>query len=89
MEYNLQADNVSIKSSTIVRLTEHFTLMTTDKAYDLVVDIQADFEQIPEEFHEVFVNMLTTKYLNKVSFGHNPFSQCIMKEKRWFQFWKK
>jgi hypothetical protein len=90
MEININSDTLHVKASTIVKLSEHFTLMTTDGVHDLVVDITADFAEIPEEYHEVFMNMLTSKYLNKVSFGHNPFSQCIIKEKKpWYKFWGK
>jgi hypothetical protein len=33
--------------------------------------------------------MLTSKYLNKVSFGDNQFSECKPPLKRkWWQFWK-
>ena len=90
MEYNLEVDNISIKSSTVVRLNQYFTLLTTEGTIDLKVDISADFDTIPEEYHEVLLNMLTSKYLNKVSFGHNPFSQCKPpKKKKWYQFWVK
>jgi hypothetical protein len=44
---------------------------------------------VPEEYHEIFLNMLTSKYYGKVSFGDNPFSRCVpKKEKRWWQFWR-
>ena len=73
MEYNIQNNFVNVSTSTIVRMQEHFTLVTTDKTLDLLVDVTADLKDIPEEYHEVFLNMLTAKYLNKVSFGDNPF----------------
>lgn len=90
MEYNINADTVSVKASKIVQINEYFSLMTTNGVIDLRVDISADFENIPEEYHEVLLNMLTSKYLNKVSFGHNPFSKCSPpQKKKWYQFWKK
>jgi hypothetical protein len=34
--------------------------------------------------------MLTSKYINKVSFGDNPFSECKpLSKRKWYQFWKK
>lgn len=88
-DYNLQADNIKITASTIIKLSEYFTLTTTDSVHDLRVDITADLANIPSEYHEVFVNMLTSKYINKVSFGDNPFSVCRpLVKRRWFQFWK-
>jgi ABC-type transporter MlaC component len=90
MEYNINADTVSVKASKVVELSEYFSLITTTGSIDLRVEIKADFEKIPEEYHEVLLNMLTSKYINKVSFGHNPFSQCRPpQKKKWFQFWKK
>ena len=90
MEINLNADTVSVRASTVVELNEYFSLLTTTGTIDLKVEIRADFENIPEEYHEVLLNMLTSKYLNKVSFGHNPFSKCNPpQKKRWYQFWKK
>lgn len=90
MEYTLTNDVINVKSSTVVRLNEYFTLTTTEGPVDLMVNITADFADIPEKYHEILLNMLTSKYLNKVSFGHNPFSQCLPpKNKKWYQFWKK
>lgn len=89
MEYNIQNNFVDVSTSTIIRMQEHFTLVTTDKTLDLLVNVTADMKDIPEQYHEVFLNMLTSKYLNKVSFGDNPFSECKPpKKKRWWQFWK-
>lgn len=90
MEYNLNADIINVKSSTIVRMAEHFTVVTEKGPLDLKVDITADFAEIPPEYHEVFLNVLTAKYYNKVSFGQNSFSQCKpYEESKWWQFWKK
>lgn len=89
MEINLEAVKVDVKSSTIARLTEVLTLTTTEGTHDLVVKIEADFGDTPEQYHEVYLNMLTTKYGNKCSFTQNPFSQCLIKNKnKWWQFWK-
>lgn len=90
MEINLNADVIQITSSTVVRMNEYFTLMTETGPIDLRVDIMADFKDIPEEYHEVMINMLTSKYINKVSFGHNPFSKCNPPKKRkWYNFFKR
>jgi hypothetical protein len=90
MEYNLLTDSVVVKTSNVVNLTEHFVLLKIDGTpLDLKVDIHADLEHIPFEYHEAFVNMLTAKYLNKISFGDNPFSRCYpVIKRRWWQFWK-
>lgn len=81
--------SINVKTSTIIKLYEIFTVISDKGPVSLKVDITADFNDIPEEYHEVFLNVLTAKYLNKVNFGTNPFSECkpVLK-KRWWQFWK-
>ena len=80
---------VNIKASTVITLFEQFVVDTDDGPQFLNVKISADFDEIPKKYHEVFLNVLTAKYLNKVSFGANPFSECKpVKKKKWWQFWK-
>jgi hypothetical protein len=87
--YNLNTKYVNIKSSTVVKLSEHFVVQTSEGPVTMEVEIQADFASIPEKYHEVFLNVLTSKYTNQVSFGDNPFSECKPIVKReWWQFWK-
>lgn len=87
--YNLTNKYVSIKTSTLVKLSELFIVQTLDGPITLEVEITADMENIPDKYREVFLNVLTSKYANQVSFGDNPFSECkpIVKRK-WWQFWK-
>lgn len=89
-ELNLGSANyVNIKASTVISLFEQFVVDTDDGPQYLNVKITADFDEIPKKYHEIFLNVLTSKYLNRVSFGSNPFSECkpIVKRK-WWQFWK-
>lgn len=67
------------------------TIVVKDKGdfIDLNVKIQVDLSQVDDKYHEIFVNMLTSKYLDVASFGDNPFSQCEpVGKKHWWQFWK-
>jgi len=67
------------------------TIIVKDKGdyIDLNVKIQVDLNQVDDKYHEIFVNMLTSKYLDVASFGDNPFSQCEpVVKKHWWQFWK-
>lgn len=91
MEINLNADTLNVKTNHMVSLSEYFTLINEKGTpIDLTVTITADFSGIPSEYHEVFLNILTAKYLNKVSFTHNPFSEChLERKKKWYEFWKK
>ena len=82
-------DNLTIQTSKNVELKEILCLTDENTTTSLEVTIIANFENIPEKYHEVFINMMTTKYYGRVSFGHNPFSQCLPpKDKKWYQFWK-
>lgn len=86
---NIGSSYVNVKTSTIIKLQEEFTVITENGPIGLVVDIHADLINIPQKYHEVFLNVLTAKYMNKVSFGDNPFSECKpVKKRKWWQFWK-
>jgi hypothetical protein len=89
VNYNISSDHINIRTSTIVSLNEEFSVFTQEGPLTLSVQITADLVNIPEKYHEVFLNVLTSKYCNKVSFGENPFSECKpIKKRKWWQFWK-
>jgi hypothetical protein len=78
-----------IKTSTLVTMYEQLVVYSEDGPQTLSVKIVADFDELPKKYHEIFLNVLTAKYLNKVSFGANPFSECKpVKKRKWYQFWK-
>lgn len=80
---------MNIKTSQNVKLFEQFIIDDEGKGITLNVEITADFAQIPEKYHEIFFNVLSSKYLNRVTFTDNPFSMCKSIEKRkWYQLWK-
>jgi len=82
--------NLNIQTSKNVELLETLVLINGKKEpIELEVKISADFDTVDEKYHEVFLNLMTSKYYGKVSFGDNPFSQCLPpKKKKWYQFWK-
>jgi len=56
-------NNFTIQTSKNVELRETLSLMTENgESIDLDVKIMADFENIPDEYHEVLINMMTVKY---------------------------
>ena len=66
---------MNIQTSAIVKLNEQFIIYTQeDGPVTLNVEVSADFAKIDKKHHEIFFNVLTSKYMNKVSFGDNPFS---------------
>jgi hypothetical protein len=90
-EINLgSGNNMVMKSSQLVKTNQTLYLTTEDKGtLALSIDIIADFDSIPEEYQEVFLNMMAARYLGRVSFGDNPFSQCLpIPKRRWWQIWK-
>ena len=90
-EFHLGGGNHMLMStSKLITCSELLTLVVNGKGgITLEVKIQADFDTVPEEYHEVFLNMMTSKYCRTVSFGDNPFSKCLpTPKKRWWQFWK-
>ena len=82
--------NINVKKASIVTVYNSLKLITPhDGAISLDIKIEADFDTIPERYHEVFLNMVSAKYIDSVTFGDNPFSQCIPQpKKKWYQFWK-
>jgi len=82
--------NINVRAAKVVTLHNNLKLITIgDGAVSLDVKIEADFDTIPEKYNEVFLNMLSSKYLDTVSFGDNPFSMCVPPpKKKWWQFWK-
>ena len=83
-------NNINVRKASIVSVYNTLKLMTiNDGAIQLDIKIEADFDTIPEKYHEVFLNMVSTKYLDSASFGDNPFSKCLPPpRKKWYQFWK-
>ena len=83
--------NLVMNTSKLVTCHETLTLVTMgDGAIQLEIKVQADFDTVPEKYHEIFLNMMSAKYLKTTSFGDNPFSQCLPSpKKKWYQFWKR
>lgn len=82
--------NINVKTASIVSVHNSLKLITPhDGAITLDIKIESDFDTIPEKYHEVFLNMVSAKYVDSVSFGDNPFSLCTpAPKKKWYQFWK-
>ena len=88
-DITLGGDTIHIKTSTVVKLHERIVVQYDNGPIELIVEITADFEEIPTRYHEIFLNVLSSKYLGRVSFGDNPFSECKPIQKRkWYQIWK-
>ncbi len=82
--------NLNFQTTKLITTHNTLKLITlSNGTINLDVKIEADFDTVPEQYHEVLLNMMSAKYLDTVSFGDNPFSQCIPPpKKKWWQFWK-
>jgi hypothetical protein len=82
--------NLNFQTTKLITTHNTLKLITlSNGTINLDVKIEADFDTVPEQYNEVFLNMMSAKYLDTVSFGDNPFSQCIPPpKKKWWQFWK-
>ena len=54
------------------------------------VVIKADFDKIPSEYHQLFMQMMSVRYGGIVNIWDNtkPFTKPEVKKKKWYQFWK-
>lgn len=82
--------NLNVETAQLVTVYDTVSLHTLNNDWiNLNVKIEADLSNVPEKYHEVFLNILSAKYVGKVSFGENPFSRCVPEpKKRWWEFWK-
>lgn len=83
-------DYMKCRVSNMVQIKDELTLFDKDEVFVLEIDIVADLRTIPEKYHEVFLNMLTSKFMGKVNFDKNPFSMCLKEEKKkWWNIFKR
>ena len=82
--------HLNIQTSHLVTLLDTLTVMDGNKAIELNIKIEADFNDVPEKYHEIFFNVMSARFYGKVSFKINPFSDCLPpSDKTWWKFWKK
>lgn len=82
-------NNTTFETSKLYTISNSVSLKDKGEWIELNVKIQVDLNEVDEKYHEVFVNILTSKYLGVASFGDNPFSKCEPSiKKHWWQFWK-
>jgi len=82
---------LTMKQTTTVEMKDQLRLMTGDgKGITLDVSIKADFEKIPPEYHQLFLQMLQVRYGGMVNIWDNtsPFTPPEKRKKKWYQIWK-
>ncbi len=81
---------LTVKSTTTVTINDYLRVMVDkNDSITLDIEIKADFNKIPHEYHELFMQMISVRYGGVVNIWdkNHPFSKPIAK-KRWWQFWK-
>ena len=82
--------HLNIQTSHLVTLQDTLTVMDGNRPIELNIKIEADFNDIPKKYHEIFFNVMSAKFYGRVSFKNNPFSDCLPpSDKNWWKFWKK
>ncbi len=80
-----------MKQTTTVEMKDQLRLMTGEgKGITLDVSIKADFEKIPPQYHQLFLQMMSVRYGGMVNIWDNtqPFAKPEVKKKKWYQIWK-
>ena len=83
--------HLMVKSSTVVSMNDQLRLMTGEgKSITLNVEIKADFDKIPQTYHQMFLQMLQIRYGGIVNIWDNtqPFTPPEKQKKKWYQIWK-
>ena len=81
--------HLNIQTAHLVTLLDTLTVMDGNKTIELNIKIEADFNDVPEKYHEIFFNVMSSRFYGKVSFKNNPFSDCSPSDKNWWKFWKR
>jgi hypothetical protein len=82
--------HLTVKSSYLVEMRDQLKLLRNDDSITLNVKITANFENLPDEYHQIFLQMMSARYGGTINCYSNitPFQIPKPNEKKWFQFWK-
>ena len=84
---------VIIQPAHYVIINDHITLFLGSGPSDYVllpIEIKADFNNIPEEYHETFIQIMSAKYAGSIRYtdGERPFQKPFKVRRRWYHFLK-
>jgi hypothetical protein len=82
--------HLTVKSSYLVEMRDQLKLLRNDDSITLNVKITANFENLPDEYHQIFLQMMSARYGGTINCYSNitPFQIPKPYDKKWFQFWK-
>lgn len=84
--------HLTMKQTTTISMKDELRLMTGDaKSVILDVEIKADFDKIPPQYHQLFMQMMQVRYGGLVNIWDNtqPFTPPEKRNKKWYQIWKR
>lgn len=83
--------HLTVKTSYIVQMNDYLSLFAEGgNPIELLVEIKADFEKIPPEYHHTLIQMMSARYGGVVKCYDNtrPFDQSKKPKRKWWQIWK-
>jgi hypothetical protein len=84
--------HLTMKQTTVVSMKDQLRLMTGEaRSISLDVEIKADFDKIPPQYHQLFMQMMQVRYGGIVNIWDNtsPFTPPEKQPKKWYQIWKR
>lgn len=83
--------HLTVKTSSVIQMKDHLRLAVGEgKTISLDINITADFENIPPEYHQLFCQMMMVRYGGIINIWDNrqPFAKPEVKKRKWWQIWK-
>lgn len=84
-------NHLKVKASYTVEMYDKLHVTRPGKPpVSLDITIVADFESVPKEYHNTFIQMLSARYGGTINCYENvePFAIITNKKRKWWQIWK-
>jgi ABC-type arginine transport system ATPase subunit len=83
--------HLTVKLSHTIQMKDNLVLFTgdtTNPVIELHIDIKADFEKIPTEWHQTLTQMMMVRYGGVIKLDSNtkPFTVPFKTKRRWYNF---
>jgi hypothetical protein len=93
VEYQIgDTNHLTVKATYTVEMHDRLSLRQTDNRKPIEIDVKivADFEKIPVEYHNTFIQMMSARYGGTVNCYSNtePFAIIEKKKRKWYQLFK-
>ena len=80
-----------VKLSHTIQMKDNLVLFTgdtTNPVIELPIEIKADFEKIPTEWHQTLTQMMMVRYGGVIRLNNNikPFTVPFKTKRRWYNF---